>query len=223
IALALCAVTLAVALVAPNLPPAEAQQPAAPSSSADAGAPPAASAKPSAAPSGAPASVVGVATRGGLAPLPDDREVPTAWMPPGTSASPIPSDEVFPPQTLTLRFNHKKHVKELKQNCKVCHAAAYASDSSQDRLLPKPNETCDNCHDVDHSNLSQVKSGGEANGRCTYCHLGDRAGEGGRVAPLVAPRANLRFPHKKHLARNIQCGQCHGQIDQLELATREQL
>jgi len=43
------------------------------------------------------------------------------------------------------------------------------------------------------------------------------------VAPLVPPHANLRFTHKKHLARNIQCGQCHGQIDQLELATRDQL
>ena len=50
----------------------------------------------------------------GRAPMPGDAEVPLQWMPPGTAASPLPSDEIFPPQTLTLRFNHKKHVKQLK-------------------------------------------------------------------------------------------------------------
>jgi hypothetical protein len=159
----------------------------------------------------------------GRAPMPGDAEVPLAWMPPGTSSSPVPSDEVFPPQTITIRFNHKKHVQELKQTCKVCHAGALTSDAVTDRLLPKPGETCDSCHDVDHSDLSNVKAGTEANGQCAYCHMGEDAGAGGKVAAFVLPHANLRFTHKKHLARNIQCGQCHGQIDQLELATRDQL
>lgn len=158
-----------------------------------------------------------------LAPMPGDAEVPIEWMPPGTSASPLPSDEIFPPQTITIRFNHKKHVKELKQTCKTCHADAYTSDAVSDRLLPKPAATCDSCHDVDHSDLRNVKAGTEANGQCVYCHIGESAGAGGKVAALVLPHANLRFTHKKHLARNIQCGQCHGQIDQLELATRDQL
>jgi hypothetical protein len=157
------------------------------------------------------------------APMPKDAAVPIEWMPPGSNVSPLPSDEVFPPQTITIRFNHKKHVKELKQTCKVCHAAAYASGAVTDRLLPKPGETCDSCHDVDHSDPTNVKAGTDANGQCVFCHLGENAGVGGKVAPVVLPHANLRFPHKKHLARNIQCGQCHGQIEQLELATREQL
>src|SRR5262245_40392394 len=122
--------------------------------------------------------------------MPNDAEVPLDWMPPGTSSSPVPSDEIFPPQSLTLRFNHKKHVKDLKQTCKVCHAAAYSSDVASDRLLPKPADTCDGCHDVDHSNLSAVKAGTDANGQCNFCHLGEN---------------------------------CHGKIDQLELATRDNL
>jgi len=152
-----------------------------------------------------------------------DAEVPLALMPPGTKVSPLPSDEIFPPQAITIRFNHEKHVKDLKQTCKSCHAGAYTSESVNDRILPKPAETCDNCHDVDHSDLNHVQAGTDANGQCTFCHLGDKAGEGGKVAAMIIPTPNLRFTHKKHLDRNIQCGQCHGQVGEIELATREQL
>ena len=40
---------------------------------------------------------------------------------------------------------------------------------------------------------------------------------------LSLPRANLLFNHKAHADRNIGCAQCHGAVDQLELATRDQL
>jgi len=155
--------------------------------------------------------------------LPGDAEVPLAWMPPGSGVSPIPSEQIFPPQTIPLRFNHKKHVKGLSLSCKVCHTAAYTSTSATDRLLPRPTETCDNCHDVDHADPSHVRAGKDANGQCSFCHVGAAAGEDGRVARLVMPPPNLRFAHAKHLARNIQCAQCHGQVAELELATRDQL
>lgn len=160
---------------------------------------------------------------GGLAPMPNDEEVPLAWMPPGTDHSPLPSEEIFPPQTITIRFNHKKHVGELMLSCKVCHSAAYGSGASADRLLPLPEETCDSCHDVDHSNRAAVKAGPDPNGQCGFCHLGDEAGVGNQVAPMIIPEPNLRFSHEKHLSRNIQCAQCHGQVGELELATRDQL
>ncbi|UQA58235.1 cytochrome c family protein [Polyangium aurulentum] len=161
--------------------------------------------------------------KSGLSPMPGDAEVPLALMPPGSNVSPVASEEIYPPQTITIRFNHKKHVGELKQNCKVCHAGAYTSNTVTDRLMAKPAETCDTCHDVDHSDPRNVKAGTTEDGQCVYCHLGEGAGKGGAVAPMVIPHANLVFTHKKHLDRNIQCGQCHGQIDKLELATREQL
>jgi hypothetical protein len=212
------------ALVGALLVPDASAQPRPPARGADAGAdaapeePPAEEEAPSAPTQPTPAQLVG-----GRSPLPNDAEVPLEWMPPGTSASPLPSDEIFPPQSITIRFNHKKHVKELKQTCKVCHAGAYTSDLASDRLLPKPADTCDGCHDVDHSNLSAVKAGTDANGQCNYCHLGDSAGAGGKVAPMVIPAPHMRFTHKKHLARNIQCGNCHGAIENLELATRDNL
>jgi hypothetical protein len=169
-------------------------------------------------PSGEPVSL-----RGGLHPMEGNAEVPLEWMPPGSARSPVPSDEIFPQQSLPLRFNHKKHVKELNLTCKVCHSAAYGSDAVTDRLLPTPETTCDGCHDVDHGDRQNVKAGTETHGQCSFCHLGDDAGVGGRVAPVVIPHANLRFTHKKHLARNIECAQCHGQVGELELATRDQL
>ncbi len=159
----------------------------------------------------------------GRTPMPGDAEVPLAWMPPGTGASPVPSDEIFPPQTIALRFNHKRHVKSVGMTCKACHTAAYTSAEASDRLLPRPADTCDNCHDVDHSDPAHVHGGKEPSGQCAFCHVGAAAGEAGLVAPVVLPPPNLRFPHGKHLARNIQCGQCHGQVGELELATRDQL
>ncbi len=225
-----CVTAMVLALLNPDA--AAQQPPGGPDAGTDAEAPDGGAAP---APTGAPAASAAAprATQaaapppGGYtsarSPMPGDAEVPLAFMPPGTSASPVPSDEIFPHQSITIRFNHRKHVQELQQSCKVCHAGVFTSDAAADRNLPKPTETCDACHDVDHSNPSAVKAGPEANGQCVFCHLGEQAGAGGRVAPVVIPTPNLRFTHKKHLARNIQCGQCHGQIEKLELATRDQL
>ena len=167
-------------------------------------------------------AVASAGTRG-LAPLSGDREVPPEWMPPGSNASPIPSDEIFPPQTITIRFDHSKHVEGIGMSCKTCHAQAYASLEAKDRLLPDPTQTCDSCHETDHADLGKVKPGPTAIGECGFCHLGEGAGQGGQVARMVIPDPNLRFPHKKHLDRNVQCGQCHGRIEEMELATRDQL
>ena len=158
-----------------------------------------------------------------IAPMRGDVAVPLAWLPPGSAASPYPSDEIFPPETITIRFNHRRHVKDLELTCRVCHDGAWSSDAASDRLLPKPAAACDPCHDVDHADLGDVRAGKEASGQCGYCHLGADAGKGGRVARMVIPTANLRFSHVKHVARNIGCGHCHGRVAEVELATRDQL
>jgi hypothetical protein len=216
-----CVAALAGALGAADAiaQPAPAPEPAPPPAAV-----PAAPVTPAAAVTGAvPAGTIPRGPSHGLEPLPGGEMVPLELMPPGSSASPVPSDRIFPPQTLTIRFNHRFHVKELQQTCKVCHAAAFGSSEAGDRLLPSPAQTCDNCHDVNHANLDAVQAGKDPNGQCGYCHLGERAGEGGRVAPMVFPQAHLRMSHKAHLDRNIGCAQCHGAIEELELATREQL
>lgn len=160
----------------------------------------------------------------GLAPLPNDQQVPANLLPPGAFFPDTgPSDVIFPTQHVTIRFNHAKHLgKEIGATCKTCHGAAYRSRSASDQLIPS-GEVCDACHSTDHSDTGNVKAGDEPMGQCAWCHLGYKSGDGNRVALLEMPRANLVFNHKVHVDRNIACTQCHGAIGQIELATRDQL
>ena len=160
----------------------------------------------------------------GLAPLPSDQKVPLKSLPPGAFDPDMgPSDVIFPQQELTLRFNHAKHLgKEVGATCKTCHGAAYKSSSSTDSLIPT-GQVCDACHSTDHTDEASVKPGDEEMGQCGFCHRGYKAGDKNTVAELQMPRANLLFNHKAHIDRNIACAQCHGALDQIELATRDQL
>ena len=86
----------------------------------------------------------------GLAPLPGGRPVPQAWRPPGSlSDDGGPSPVIFPPQTLGIRFNHSRHVRELGMTCTTCHDTAKTSRKSGDSLLPRATR-CDACHGSDH-------------------------------------------------------------------------
>jgi hypothetical protein len=150
-----------------------------------------------------------------------DPERPLKWMPPGSFAHDKgPSEAIFPPQKIPLRFNHKLHVQEQKLECASCHRSALTSASSQDTLTPKPT-ICDDCHGTNHGALDRVEAGDGPEGACAFCHVGYT--EGNVVAKVVLPQPNLVFNHQKHAARNIRCQQCHGDVEELELATRDQL
>ena len=160
----------------------------------------------------------------GLAPLPGDAPVPLADRPPGAYAGDGgPSPVIFPAQQITIRFNHRKHVKELGFPCATCHEKAKTSKSSKDSLLPAATR-CDACHGSDHRDFADVKTDGDAlMSQCGFCHVGYRAKDGNRVARMRMPKPNLRMNHAAHAAKNIGCPQCHGAVDNLELATRDQL
>jgi hypothetical protein len=101
--------------------------------------------------------------------------------------------------------------------------AALTSTNVRDVLTPK-GDVCDSCHLADHSNLDKVTPGEDEDAKCGFCHVGyDGSKNANLVARFELPRANLVFNHAKHLARNIQCAQCHGDVGQLELATRDQM
>lgn len=160
----------------------------------------------------------------GLAPLPGDQRVPAKLLPPGSfDPDTGPSTVVYPPQQLTIRFNHKLHMgKDVGASCRTCHAGAYTSASVQDHLTP-PGRLCDACHKSSHDDANKVTPGDDAKGQCAFCHVGYKDGDGNVVARLGLPRANMVFNHKKHADRNIGCAQCHGAVAELELATRDQL
>jgi hypothetical protein len=162
-------------------------------------------------------------TPSGYAPLPGNMKVPLKWLPPGAfEQDQGPSTAVFPPQKLTLRFNHKFHVQTQKLKCESCHKGALTSQSVQDVLTPKP-ALCDGCHGTDHADLNKVQAGDDDSGKCGFCHVGYQPADGNRVAKFQIPRPNMVFNHQKHLTRNINCQQCHGDVQELELATRDQM
>jgi hypothetical protein len=158
-----------------------------------------------------------------MAPLPEGRAVPMHWLPPGApEVDTGPSSVIFPPQRITIRMSHKKHVKDLHVACTGCHAEAKSSRQSSDDLLPL-GKTCDGCHQTNHDDLRAVTGTNDDSARCNLCHAGYDPRTPASVIAFDMPKPNLRFDHKAHADRNIGCGQCHGSVEELEVATRDQL
>lgn len=160
----------------------------------------------------------------GLASRADGEPVPEADRPPGALPDDHgPSPAIFPPQDITIRFNHQRHVKELGLTCTTCHEKTRTSHDAAESMLPKATR-CDACHGSDHRDPTRVKADPkDPVSQCAFCHIGYKASDGNRVAELSIPKPNLRFDHALHVTRNIGCAQCHGAVENLELATRDQL
>lgn len=157
--------------------------------------------------------------------LPSASATPRALLPPGASfPDPGPSKIIYPLQQIPLYFSHKKHTTKegLGLQCIECHSAATTSTATGDQLLPKP-QVCDRCHESNHSDLLDVKQGSKGFGECKTCHIGYDESKKNEVARLIVPTARLRSNHKIHTDRNIGCESCHGAVQELDLATREQL
>lgn len=167
-------------------------------------------------------SAQGAALRPIRSPMPDGSATPAKLLPPGASHPDTgPSQVVYPKQVIAIRFNHQKHT-AMGNSCVDCHAQAKTSEKAQDRMMPAPT-VCDGCHVSDHADLAAVKPGPEGLGTCDMCHQGYDASKGNEVIRMRLPTAHLKSNHKVHADRNINCEQCHGAVQDVELATREQL
>lgn len=156
--------------------------------------------------------------------------------PPAPSLS-GPSPVVYPPQRLPLTFSHRRHLAR-GSDCLTCHAAALTSLSARDNLLPTEAQ-CRGCHPIDRSRpfgpLFTENSAPPS--ACVSCHPGFprdpvTAGQptipagvdpATLVARVEAPAAALLFNHRLHAEKQIACATCHGDLSQVDLATREQL
>ncbi len=148
-----------------------------------------------------------------------------ALRPPGASPDDGgPSPVVFPEQALPLRFNHQKHVKQLGIGCGTCHGTAKTSQKATDSLLP-PATRCDGCHGTNHRKLTAVTTDEPRPlGQCNFCHTGYDPKRSNVVARVLIPKPNLRFNHQKHVTgQRMPCARCHGKVEELALATRDQL
>ena len=159
---------------------------------------------------------------GGTAPMPGGVAVAKNALPPGADYPDAgPSRAIFPVQKLPLRFFHDKHVVGQKLACTYCHTQAEKSTSSADDLLPKKHDPCNDCHSIDEK--APLKDDSPP-ARCDACHQNVTITNGVASVPKVSlPKPNLKMNHKAHAQKGIACTSCHGQVGQLELATRDQL
>jgi hypothetical protein len=121
-------------------------------------------------------------------------------------------------------MNHKLHVKGQELKCTFCHNLAPKSTSATDMLIPvgkNAHGKCIGCHAMDESDPWKNDKPGA---RCDFCHLGAKPTTGGiEIQKLQVPVANLKMNHKAHLDKGVKCEECHGQVAELQLATRDQM
>ncbi|WP_375773202.1 cytochrome c3 family protein [Archangium gephyra] len=125
---------------------------------------------------------------------------------------------VYPAQHIPLRFDHAQHL-AAGAECVSCHEGVRASDSAKERNLPGHAE-CETCHDLEAARKGEKT---DPPSGCNTCHPGFDATV--RVAPpkVDVPPANLRFSHKVHVEKKVECTACHGTMTDVKLATRQQL
>lgn len=120
---------------------------------------------------------------------------------------------VYPEQDIPLRFNHGQHL-GLGLACARCHTKIGESAQVADFNFPT-GAVCDSCHGPQHPRPASEPA------RCETCHT--RVVDGRVTATLRAPKANLSFSHKHHLARGASCQSCHGDMSKVRMATVLQL
>lgn len=142
-----------------------------------------------------------------------------------------PSELIFPPQELPMRFFHGKHVDDAGMDCVDCHSLATQSIRSSDDLLPEM-EICLDCHFIEDGADAYPPA------NCSACHLSFTAEnppqfeEGIEIGPDTfrqvknwpelpfIPAPNIHFPHKIHIDNAIECATCHTDMLNVDLASR---
>lgn len=117
-----------------------------------------------------------------------------------------PSEAVYPPRNVPLRFSHRQHLDSGNVNCSPCHTATIGPSSDEDiePSLRADHESCSGCHS------DWLKGPLEG---CRQCHEGVRAvGSSTVVAAVERPEPNLVFSHQGHDRKSITCLDCHAQI-----------
>ncbi|HPH29829.1 MAG TPA: cytochrome c3 family protein [Pseudomonadota bacterium] len=143
---------------------------------------------------------------------------------------PEPSRILYPDQRLPLRFSHASHLRR-DISCVTCHSQALTSTQAADSLLPRE-AACQSCHAIDHTQLFKKTDGPPA--ACYACHPGMPKAPTAQTPPagpqlealvpqVEIPPPYLKFNHQLHAKNQVPCATCHGDLSQVDLATRAQL
>jgi hypothetical protein len=143
------------------------------------------------------------------------------------TASPV----IFGDQSIPLRFSHALHLDGDEMACLDCHDMVEDSMRSTDSNLPLE-ETCFECHDPNEA--MEDPEAADPKASCDTCHPGyvpefpdgmddyEETRKATRYpAAIVLPNPNLKFNHKVHLDKGVECSTCHGDLKSTDFATRE--
>ena len=101
-----------------------------------------------------------------------------------------------------IPFSHKIHAGELEINCQFCHTGV---EKSQHAIIPD-SATCMKCH-------SQVGSDSE---HIQFLRESFKKGEPIRWTKVYDLPDHVRFSHKPHIARGMDCTECHGDVKSMD-------
>lgn len=134
-----------------------------------------------------------------------------------------PDEVIFPLQTIPLTFDHAFHLRTANEaegikgaglGCGDCHENISESKRSEDRDIPN-HDTCENCHDIEATdNPTESK-------QCTMCHQDLAAKTTTTAQPMSLPSPNIIFSHAAHTAAQVACLDCHKNVPNKRLATRD--
>ncbi len=112
-----------------------------------------------------------------------------------------------------IPFSHKLHAGDMKIPCQYCHSNV---DKSKTATIPSM-DTCMNCHSVVTKTTTEKEDSPWLK-KIREARDSGKAIEWVRVHDLPD---FVRFNHMRHIARNVPCATCHGDVANMDRVRQE--
>lgn len=102
-----------------------------------------------------------------------------------------------------IAFSHKLHAGKLKMECAYCHSQVERAEHSN---VPAT-EVCMGCHSVvkaDSPEIQKIHASWNEKKPIQWVNV--------HVMPDF-----VYFNHERHIAKGVQCSQCHGNVEEMEV------
>jgi len=120
---------------------------------------------------------------------------------------PTPSNQGYSPKQ-PIPYSHRLHAGVYRIDCRYCHGGAYESKHAN---IPSLN-VCMNCHSVVKVDSPHIQKLQE------YYREGKPI-EWVRIHELPD---HVRFDHKRHVTKGVQCQTCHGNIQEMDVVFQKE-